>query len=101
MDRGTLIDLYLEAVTECRALARAERLAELRGKYVPKYDTQNLHSFSFAWGRVVALRDLMDPADADALYVAPWVLKKESREQALDTFRDELLGISGESGRDG
>ena len=93
----TLTALWLEATRECYLLAKAERLGELKGKRIKLLDARGMHPYSVAWGRVLALEELL-PALAGARLADPPTdpvhLRRVAQRDAESEFH-ELLRAEG------
>jgi hypothetical protein len=83
-------DEFVRAVATAWSLCKAERLRELRDERgVRRFDPRGLHPFSYAWGYVEALRDVLD-VPVGAAYENPWELRDAARAEADSEFRAEI-----------
>lgn len=77
-------------------LAKAERLAELRGDYRAKrWDERGLHPYSVEWGRIfafeVALPELGNMRWSDPEGLDPVAMRRRARVIAEIEFRDQII----------
>lgn len=86
----TPVDRWLDCLQHAYRLARAERLAELRGGRRPsRFDERGLHEYSLLVGQCQALEVVDDTLAAVAL--DPVELRHEARADADREFRLELV----------
>lgn len=89
MSADPLTQAWVEALQRAYTLARAERLNEMRGKYVRRFDAMGIHPESEAWGHI-HLAENLDETLA-AVGCAPEALRQAAREDAEAEFRAEIV----------
>lgn len=95
-----VVDVWIAALEEAGALARGERLGELRGSRPPRFDKQGMHPYSRAWG-VVAACERLDPvlsrvrAETGAEPGDPVMLRRLSAHDAEQAFAGEVIAQGG------
>jgi peptidyl-tRNA hydrolase len=89
---ATKLDIAAQALDaaqhEVKRLYKQQRLAELEGRFLKKWDGQGLHPASVAVGRVLALRELY-PELADTHW-DPLTVKFRAEMDAQAEFADKL-----------
>lgn len=78
-----------ELLGQAYTLAFAERMAELEGRYVARFDKRGLHPYSVVWGQIMAIETSEDNMDT-----SPERLRRRARAEAdlahFDRQRDVL-----------
>jgi hypothetical protein len=87
-----LTQAWVDALQRAYTLARNERLNEMRGKHVKRFDAMGLHPESEAWGQVHMAENL-DPTLA-AVGCAPEGLREVARLDAEGEYHQQILGVS-------
>lgn len=85
-------DLWLESLHEAYYLHRGERLNELHGVRVKRFDERGLHPESVVWGGILKLEALCpDLAGAGA---DPVLMRSEAHRDAEAMFKAEILAAA-------
>jgi hypothetical protein len=82
-------DAWAEALRAAYAVAKGERAAVLRGRYLKSRDDRGMHPFSHECGRIAALEGL-EPALALAGF-NPVELRRAAEADAYDEFVNDLM----------
>jgi hypothetical protein len=81
-------EAHQQAMNQAHRLAKSERLSELKGRHLRRFDGQGLHPFSVEVGRLLALRELFpELAEVD---LDPVTLRLKAQVDANSEFADEL-----------
>jgi hypothetical protein len=89
MDAELIFQAWTEDVWQCWLLAKGERLGELRGKYVRKFDERGLHPFSMVVSQVWSWERLMP--ELSYAQFDPVLLRREAQREADKEFRNQVL----------
>ena len=86
----SLYNCWVEAINAAWMYARGERLGELRGKRVQRFDPQGVHPYSLEWGRIMAYEvldlSLMELRFCGEPNLTPISMKKLAYEDAEEEF---------------
>lgn len=84
---------FMAALRHAYLLARGERMNELRGKRVAKFDSRGLHPYSEAWGRISACLSLPGVTErvraeieGEEIVLSPHQMRKVAHENAYREF---------------
>ena len=84
--------LWVESLQSSYSLAYGERMNDLHGVYVRRYDDQGLHPFSTAWGAVKACEALCPELNVEGVATSAHALRKAAHADADRAFREEIVG---------
>lgn len=83
---GDWLDVWCAATRGAYKLAYGERLAQLRGKQVKRFDDRGLHPYSEQWGRVTLAESFLEHLP----YLSPYTLRTMAIDDAYHDFINEL-----------
>lgn len=84
-----LTTAWMNALQRAYTLSRAERLNEMQGKHVKRFDSMGLHPLSEAWGQI-HLAENLEPVLA-AVGCAPESLREAARQDAELEYNRALV----------
>ena len=100
IDEALISAKRAELLREAFLFARGERLAVLRGTRLRRYDGRGLHLYSFIWGEIQALDDLVPPDEdrekSDGFPGDPLRMMRVATEAADLIFAREIIQQSKE-----
>lgn len=85
---------------EAYLFARGERLAQLHGRHLPRYDSRGLHTYSVIWGEILGCEllvpELATVAQLGDYPCTPTTMLKAARAEATRIFIKEFVEQSTE-----
>lgn len=83
-----LIECWMEALVDAYRIALGDARARIRLRYVPLFNEQGLHPYSFMIGKVWMLESILGLGQD--LHLSPRALQRAADQDALAEFEEEV-----------